>query len=198
MSASIGLVNSNIAVRIFLVNRQIDIKPGKNMTMTKLGFRIRSARKDAQMTQVELAQRVGIAQGTISNLEKGNYSGTASLIDIAMALGVRPEWLATGKGDPKPIVRNVGENTGKEVPTEHLVETIPSLITQLETLRSEIEKTLAMLAGLPSLSTDEEHSYGRNVSPAHDLRKAAERLRNLRPEVTQHANPPSKSRGNKT
>ncbi|MBR8343050.1 helix-turn-helix transcriptional regulator [Burkholderia ambifaria] len=150
------------------------------------------------MTQVELAQKVGIAQPTLSNLEKGNYVGTSSMIDIAMALGVRPEWLATGKGDRKVQNERLGENTAKEVPTVHLPETIASVITQLRTLHTEIEKTLSMLEGLPSLSHEDEHSYGRNVPQSQDLRKVAERLRNLRPGVTRHAKLPIKHRGNKT
>jgi len=198
MYASVGLVHSNIAVRIFLVNRQIDTDPGKNAAMNKLGSRIRAARKEAGMTQVELAQKVGIAQPTLSNLEKGNYVGTSSMIDIAIALGVRPEWLATGKGDRKAQNERLGENPAKEVPNAHPSETIASVITQLRALHAEIGRTLSMLEGLPSLSRGDEHSYGRNVPRSHDLRRAAERLRNLRPGVTRYAKLPIKHRSNKT
>lgn len=166
--------------------------------MNTLGTRIRSARKEAGLTQVELARKVHITQPTLSDLENGHTDSTSSLVELAMALGVRPEWLATGKGDRKLQDEGLGENTGKEVPNADLVETIPRIIMQLEILRAEIERTLALLSGLPSLPAAKEHSYGRNVPPSHDLSAATERLRNLRPEVPGHAKSPSKLRSNKT
>lgn len=188
---------SNIDHPIFLVNRRIDIDLGKNFAMNTLGTRIRSARKEAGLTQVELARKVHITQPTLSDLENGHTDSTSSLVELAMALGVRPEWLATGKGDRKIQDEGLGENTRKEVPNTDLSETIPSIITQLQILHTEIERTLALLEGLPALPADKEHSYGRNVPPLLS-REMVERLHNLRPEVTRHAKSGNKPRGNKT
>ncbi|MEB2554076.1 helix-turn-helix domain-containing protein [Burkholderia cenocepacia] len=166
--------------------------------MNTLGTRIKSARKEAGLTQVELAKKVHITQPTLSDLENGHTDSTSSLVELAMALGVRPEWLATGKGDRKVIGQEIGENSQKEIPSHLPAEAIPSVITQLRNLQKEIEKTLDLLSGLPGLSSDTEDSYGRDVSPFHNLGKeVAERIHNLRPEVTHHAKSTGKARGNK-
>lgn len=167
--------------------------------MNTLGTRIRSARKEAGLTQVELAKKVHITQPTLSDLENGHTDSTSSLVELAMALDVRPEWLATGKGDRKQQKEGLGVNPAKEIHEIYGQEIIPSIITQLQTLHAEIEKTLALLRGLPYLSDGPEHSYGRDVSPFHTLGKeVTERIHNLRPEVTQHAKHGNKPRGNKT
>lgn len=198
MSSSVEPLDSNIEHSIFLVNRRFDIDLGKNFAMNTLGTRIRSARKEAGLTQVELARKVRITQPTLSDLENGHTDSTSSLVELAMALGVRPEWLATGKGDREPQETRIGENTAKEMPDAYLRETIPNIIRQLQTLHEEIERVLEVLSGLPSLSGESEHSYGRDVSPSHDLRKSAKRLPNLWPEVTDHAEHRTKPRSNKT
>lgn len=64
-----------------------------------LSDRIKTARKHAQLTQRELAERVGIAQAAISQLESGRALRTTYITDIASACGVSSTWLATGKGD---------------------------------------------------------------------------------------------------
>lgn len=62
------------------------------------GNRLRTARKAANMTQKELARRVGMTQPTLSDLENGNSQGTSSVVALAYALRVTPTWLAEGKG----------------------------------------------------------------------------------------------------
>lgn len=64
---------------------------------TEYGRRLRAARKHADLTQVQLAQRTGIPQSTISTAERlGN--GSADTPIFAKACGVDAHWLATGKG----------------------------------------------------------------------------------------------------
>lgn len=118
------------------------------------------------------------------------------LMEACRLLNVRPEWVLYEKGAMRP-----GEDIGnpdEKIPDENVLREINQLIIKLQNLHTEIEAMLAFLSGLPSLSPFKEHSYGRNVSSSHDLRKVAKRLSNLRPEVTQHAKSPSKSRGHKT
>lgn len=65
-----------------------------------LGARIRASRKAAGLTQVALANRAGLKQSVISDLENGNVLTTTFLVNIAIALGVSPKWLQTGKDGP--------------------------------------------------------------------------------------------------
>lgn len=68
-----------------------------------IGERIKAARKDADLSQKELAAKVGIKQPTLSELERGESSSSARLPAIAAALGVSALWLQTGKGPKYPI-----------------------------------------------------------------------------------------------
>ncbi|WP_341496384.1 helix-turn-helix transcriptional regulator [Photobacterium damselae subsp. damselae] len=68
--------------------------------MNTLGQRIAIARKsrNPQMSQKELAEKIGMAQSTFSRLESGEASSSAYLVDIAMILEVNIEWLTKGLG----------------------------------------------------------------------------------------------------
>ncbi|WVN03753.1 helix-turn-helix transcriptional regulator [Burkholderia multivorans] len=70
------------------------------MSFTTYGKRLRAARKDARLTQKQLADKVGLKQATISELENDEYDGSAKTAAIADVLGVNALWLAEGKGDP--------------------------------------------------------------------------------------------------
>ena len=53
-----------------------------------IGANVRRLRTDAHMTQVSLADAVGVSQATISQVEKGSKDFTIGLItEIATALG---------------------------------------------------------------------------------------------------------------
>lgn len=70
------------------------------MTDSLIGTRLQHARKLRGMTQVELAKAAGVKQASISDLERGeskSFRG-ATLVAVAQALKVRPDWLATGRG----------------------------------------------------------------------------------------------------
>lgn len=63
-----------------------------------LDERLRKARKQANLTQVQLAERSGVTQQMISKLETGRSKETADLVALAVACGVRAEWLAHEAG----------------------------------------------------------------------------------------------------
>lgn len=67
--------------------------------MKSLADRIKAARKHANLTQLELAKKVGVSQPVISQLEKGENLQSVHLVKIASACNVRAEWLATGTGE---------------------------------------------------------------------------------------------------
>lgn len=70
------------------------------MNKETLGARLRATRKAKQLTQAQLAQRAGLTQGTIGNIESGIRGYGESLLDIAKALEVDPAYLR-GETDVK-------------------------------------------------------------------------------------------------
>jgi phage repressor protein C with HTH and peptisase S24 domain len=73
--------------------------------MSTLKDRMKSARKHANLTQRELAVRVGVSQPVISQLESGENLQSVHLVRIAAACGVQPQWLADGDG---PMLSEAG------------------------------------------------------------------------------------------
>lgn len=94
-------MGSIIGVPILSVNRNSYLNRADNIGMS-IGTRIRDARKQANLTQGQLAARIGIKQSTISELETGESTGTTLIASFAKELGVSALWLETGKGDPYP------------------------------------------------------------------------------------------------
>lgn len=63
---------------------------GKKMA-ERIGEKIREARKAAKLTQVELAEKLGVQQPLISDWERGDSIPTvASLVRLAPILNVDP------------------------------------------------------------------------------------------------------------
>lgn len=77
-----------------------------------IGSRIREARKRAKMTQAQLAAKVGMGQGSLSELETGESEGTSLIASLAAALGVNALWLETGKGLPGDSTETRGDEEG--------------------------------------------------------------------------------------
>ncbi|MEN5063590.1 XRE family transcriptional regulator [Achromobacter aegrifaciens] len=71
--------------------------------MTTLSQRMKEARSDAGLSQAALAKLVGSGQSTIASIENGRNQSAGNLVQIALALGVSPTWLAEGKGPKKPL-----------------------------------------------------------------------------------------------
>lgn len=63
-----------------------------------LSQRIKTARRHASLTQSQLAEKVGIAQTAISQLESGKTQRSTYLFQIAEACGVSATWLVSGVG----------------------------------------------------------------------------------------------------
>lgn len=68
------------------------------------GERVRAAREEAGLTQVQLAYKSGLGQSAISSIENGNtrWSRGHNLLALAHCLDVAPEWLETGRGPSRP------------------------------------------------------------------------------------------------
>lgn len=67
--------------------------------MNNFGDRLKAALKHAQMTQQELANRVGISQQLINYATSPRAKGSKYSLQMAKALGVSAEWLSAGKGE---------------------------------------------------------------------------------------------------
>ncbi len=68
----------------------------------ELKDRLKQARKKAGLTQVELAERAGIKQASISEIERGLTRTSGYLVKLAQICGVDPVWLSDGTGSPDP------------------------------------------------------------------------------------------------
>lgn len=89
-----------------------------------LGSNIRKLRMELGLTQIQLAQKAGVSQATVSDYENNEVSEHRAhvLFKIAAALGTTPEYLQTGKS-PKRLsespddikeLLHVVENLGKD------------------------------------------------------------------------------------
>lgn len=137
------------------VNRFSGSFPDDNTGMS-IGSRVKQARKQAKMTQIELAARAGLKQSTISDLEVGKSQGTTNLASLAAALGVSALWLETGRGPTRP-----GDPTGAEVldlppgATRVIaVEDDDPSIVQIKKVRLKVQ------AGITGFQIEPEHYDG--------------------------------------
>ena len=71
--------------------------------MATLGENLRKIRKAKKMTQKDLAQKSGVKQSVISDLETGNAKTTGSILELASALGVTAEELRKGIFDENKL-----------------------------------------------------------------------------------------------
>ena len=79
----------------------------KNQLVLKdIGRRIREIRKARNMTQAELADRMGVSSQTISYVESGKKAiRPENLKNLAAALGVSADYLLTGDISDKDLRR---------------------------------------------------------------------------------------------
>jgi transcriptional regulator with XRE-family HTH domain len=86
---------------------------------TEYGKRLRSARKEAGLTQVGLSELTGIPQSTISTAEREGH-GSSDTSTYALFCGVNPHWLATGEGDRKAAVKSGSAAADRDFVRERL------------------------------------------------------------------------------
>jgi phage repressor protein C with HTH and peptisase S24 domain len=81
--------------------------------ITQLGQRLKESRKRVRLTQSAVADAVGISQSTYQELESGKSKKSAHLTQIALVLGVNPNWLANGQDAPSSdtLTPQILENT---------------------------------------------------------------------------------------
>ena len=115
--------------------------------MATLGENLKKLRKAKKMTQKELAQKSGVKQSVISDLETGNAKSTGSILELANALGVTAEELKKGIA-PNFDNNVVSITSNKLIPVLSWVQA--GIMTSVEALNpSEITEWL------PPLSSDD-------------------------------------------
>lgn len=82
------------------------------MLMKTFNERLKYAMALANMSQGQLAEAVGISQPAVQKMTSGRTSGSKKAVEIAGALGVRPEWLSSG------IEPMRAEDVGSSIPPE--------------------------------------------------------------------------------
>lgn len=91
--------NNCIQVNKYSCLTEKSLRP--NLGFMSIGKRLKLARKHAGLTQTELADKLkGImTQQNISLLENEITTGTEYIVQLALACGVNPQWLAMGEGE---------------------------------------------------------------------------------------------------
>ncbi|KXZ74212.1 helix-turn-helix domain-containing protein [Acinetobacter junii] len=114
--------------------------------MATLGENLKKLRKAKKMTQKELAQKSGVKQSVISDLETGNAKSTGSILELANALGVTAEELK--KGITGDFDNNVVPVTQRLIPVLSWVQA--GSMTSVEAINPN-----DVMKWLPPLSADD-------------------------------------------
>lgn len=85
--------------------------------METIGNRISKLRKKLDLTQADVAKKIGVKPGHISNWEHDKHVPKANnLLDLAVALRTTGKYLLTGKGpesDSSALASELGEQVSK-------------------------------------------------------------------------------------
>lgn len=121
--------------------------------LQEIGERIRQVRKTKGLTQKEFAQRIGISNTHLSDLEAGKSSaGAEFLVELEKTYIVDIHWLITGKRtmfeyaiNPTPSI-NVEQHKKKLGMMQNLLQTMQYLVSEeLDRLESASQIALIML-----------------------------------------------------
>ena len=113
-----------------------------------IGERITSLRKEKDISQAELAKRMGVSRQAVSKWEQGSSSpDTDKLIQLADIFDVEVEYLATGiKPEPKSVVLNVVE-TVERVEEKVVVREVVRHVRRKPVKKNPIDYWLVGAAG---------------------------------------------------
>lgn len=122
---------------------------------TTVNERVRILRKSLKMSQHDFSELVGIAQTSVSRIEKGtNAPHKSTLLQIANATNSNVDWLLTGKGEmtfegEEKTETTVSENSPskttqwKEEAYKRLEEAYESSKAEIQFLRGLVNKLAA-------------------------------------------------------
>lgn len=108
--------------------------------MAQFGEMLAELRKDKKLTQNELAKRLHVSAGTISNYENGVYfPDLEKLLNLADLFGVTTDYLlgrCTFSGSPKIFDRKITD-----------AKTVGQFITELQALPEDRRQAIVMIVG---------------------------------------------------
>lgn len=93
--------------------------------MKTFAERLNAAMIAAGVSQGQLAEMVGVSQPAIQKMTSGKTNGSRKMVELANALGVRPEWLSSGQGAMRE---------GGQQPQSQLTKTGDSDVFRLDVL----------------------------------------------------------------
>ena len=102
-----------------------------------LGQRLKYARQCRKMTQIELAEGIGVSRGVITNIELNKVETPQPIVTAALCniLEIAPDWLIYGEGEMDAHVSKAAEDPDM---TKELWNAINSMSTEEKTLLLQI------------------------------------------------------------
>ena len=192
-------IASIIGTPINIVNRKTESVLYQNSDMGTLGQRLKACRKESGLKQAEVCSRIGIGQGTLSELENDKYPTSSFVPHFAALYGVEALWLAEGR-DPKSRGQNYRSSTDLPIPTPIAPPVQDPAIADLASLSAEDEAMWRL-----RLKEAAERSRAAQAKEAADQAEKAEMkammqalLNSQRPAIDEsHALAPIESKANK-
>ena len=147
------------------------------MNMQEIGRRISAMRKEKDMTQLELADKIGVSYQAVSSWERGlTMPDISKLPDISQVLAVSIDELL-GSNKQAEVVRNVLNNrtdvySESPIEIDDLIEVAPIMKPRQmnELAGSAKSKKLSELVGLaPFIDSEVLYSMALNAEVAGDL-----------------------------
>jgi len=109
-------------------------------TTPEVGRRLKTLRELLGLSQSQLAKKLGVAQNTLSQWERGERDiPTSVLLKLHSIAGVNLHWLLTGEGEP--FVKPSDED-------RELMEMVNSIPEEYKEQFKEIFKSILFIAGL--------------------------------------------------
>lgn len=93
--------------------------------------RVKQRRKDLELSQAELAERIGIAQQSIHKIETGVTLKPRNIVQLAEALECDPTWLLTGNRTSSDNIQTSERALPSNAISTHSLKRIP-IISQVQ------------------------------------------------------------------
>ena len=127
--------------------------------LKNLGQRIRTLRKEKGLTLVEISEKTGVAQATLSRIETGTMIGTVECHEkVAEALGIGLAELYTGIDHRYEQIAHLSQKDARKA-THHTKDVHVELLTQ----ESSQKKITPLLLTLQGGGKTEKESHERGV-----------------------------------
>jgi transcriptional regulator with XRE-family HTH domain len=135
-------------------------RPGKYA----IGPRVRAVRLSLDLSQRELALRVGCSCASISLIERGTHR-PIRIVEIALALDVDPRWLALGIGKPPLLAK-------RELTRLMAISEFAGPV-QIPTVAEEVKRIWAKTPAMPITRRGAARDWWREKLPKHSRSRYA-------------------------